>query len=302
MLKLLLKLLKLFSGTKEIPSEKIFVDVLKEYIDKKSVESCLTESAIKKNEYAYNNITLFLHSQEATKMTLTEVRAKTMESLKYWLHKNLVTCSAEHTSRHINLCKAAMRYAIRMEYIVTSSIEAVETKRDKPKDVVYLNENEIKKLAVYQFPKDVHRITADLYLFQSFTGLSYADLYRFKIIREGGMNWIVGEAGREKNGVAYHVPLFDAAQELLSKYNGQMPYLCNQTYNRNLKNIARMLNINKKLTTHTARKTFATLKDQEGWSIDSIADMMGNTPEIARKHYINHSKKRVESEFLRLAV
>lgn len=291
---------KLLRGAEDPPKQRTFITTLKEFIDKKAVEACLTENAIKKNEYVYNNISLFLHSVKSINMALEEVRSKTMEELKYWLFKNLVSCSTEHVARHINLCKAAMRYAVRMEYVLNNPIEAIEVKREKPKEVVYLNEDELKKLAVYQFKRASNQVTAHLYLFQAFTGLSYADIYNFQITEEKGVTWITGSSGREKNGKPYHVPLFETAKRILEKYNGKIPYIANQTYNRNLKDIARKLNIKKHLTTHTARKTFASLKDEEGWSIDSIADMMGNTPEIARKHYINHSKKRVEAEFIKL--
>lgn len=281
-------------------ADKEFLAVLNEYIEKSALENCLTEATVRKTERYYNNISLFLHTQKMQQISLSEIRARHLEELKYWLHKNLVSCSVSHASRHLELCKRALRYAVLMEYIEFSPLESVKTKRDPIKEIVHLEDNELKRLVRSSFQSDILNVVRDLYLFQCFTGLSYGDLWSFDLVQEGNITWITNP--RVKTEKTYCAQYTRAADDLLKKYGGTLPHIANQTYNRVLKEIALILNIPKHLTTHTARKTFATIKNREGYSLESIADMMGNTPEVARKHYIRIGRERLRNEIERLGL
>ena len=71
---------------------------------------------------------------------------------------------------------------------------------------------------------------------------------------------------RQKTGNSMEIPLLPPAQKILSKYitgnepinKPLLPMISNQRMNSYLKEIAEILGINKRLTTHTARKTFAS--------------------------------------------
>lgn len=278
--------------------KRTFLELLREFIDKSAIENCLVEATIKKAEGYYNNISIFLHTQKMHDCKIEDFKIKTAEGLKYWLHKNLPTCSVSHASRHLELCKRALKYAVVMEYIEHSSIEVIETKRDRPKEVVYLTQKEIDKMIAASFRSDIYNIVTDLYLFQCFTGLSYGDLWSYQIINEDGFTWITSR--RSKTDKTYCSEYCSFAKVINDKYNGILPRIANQTYNRIIKEVAALLNIDKHLTTHTARKTFATIKNNEGYSHEAIADMMGNTPEVARKHYINVTRERLKTEIIRL--
>ena len=55
--------------------------------------------------------------------------------------------------------------------------------------------------------------------------------------------------------------------------------------------------ISKRVTTHTARKTFATLKDTEGWTRESIAKMLGHKSiKTTERYYISETNARIEQE------
>ena len=60
------------------------------------------------------------------------------------------------------------------------------------------------------------------------------------------------------------------------------------------------IGIKKCITTHIGRKTFATLKRHEGYSIPAISDMIGNTEEVTRKHYVSPGKELIINEMVRL--
>jgi integrase len=222
-----------------------------------------------------------------------------MEDLKFWLHKNLPTCCASHSARHIEMCKRAMNYAVKMEYIINNPLYSVETKRDKTKGIVYLEPNEIKKLMIYNFTNDIYRIVADLYVYQCFTGLSYSDIYSYDIVEINGKMWLSGE--RTKNGTKNDVYIFPEAMEIFKKYDYKMPVIANQTYNRILKEVALATGIKKHLTTHTGRKTHATLLEQNGASTRSIMNQLGHKSEsTTNTYYIAKTTNRTSKEFEKL--
>lgn len=277
----------------------LFLDVFREFLDKLSVENDLNPDTTKKHQGLYNNVSLFLLSKNHTSCNLQAIKPALMEDLKLWLHTNLVTCTHTHSARHIEMCKRVLRYSVIMGYTEHSPIEPLKTKRDTLKEVIHLELPEINKMIRRAFASDMYNVVADLYLFQCFTGLSYGDLWSWEIIQDGRFKFITSK--RRKTGKTYCSEYTPQAEVILRRYTGNLPKITNQQYNRVLKEIAVLLNIRKNLTTHTARKTFATIKNNEGFTLETIADMMGNTPDVARKHYIAGSRERIKGELERLS-
>lgn len=277
-----------------------FLDVFTEFVDKVTIENDLGHATIKKHQAIYNNVSLFLLAKNLTSCNLNAITPALMEDLKLWLHSTLITCSHTHASRHIEMCKRVLRYSVLMGYSQYSLIEPLKTKRDLTKEVIHLEEHELNKMIRRSFKSDMYNVVTDLYLFQCFTGLSYGDLWSWEIIKDGRFTFITSK--RRKTGKTYCSQYTPQAEVILRRYDGNLPRITNQYYNRVLKEISALLNINKALTTHTARKTFATVKNNEGFTLETIADMMGNTPDVARKHYIKGSRERMKGELTRLAI
>ncbi len=81
-----------------------------------------------------------------------------------------------------------------------------------------------------------------------------------------------------------NVPLLPTAEKILRKYEGQfldgmlLPVLSNQKTNAYLKEIADICGIDKNLTFHLARHTFATTMTLgKGVPIESVSKMLGHT-------------------------
>lgn len=279
------------------PSDLPFSDVLKEYIKNHFKENTdFTESTRRKYDQYQNNILLFLRYKGLDQSNCMSIRISTMEQLKSWLFNNLSQCGKTHAARHIELCKRVMRYAVKNEIIPYSPIEQSEAKRDRVKEVVHLELQELIKMMFYEFANDIFELTADYYVFQSSTGLSYADVTDYEIQEIDGEEWIYGR--RHKTDRSYWVPLTLPAKILHEKYAGVFPYLSNASYNKMLKEIALILGIKKHLTTHTARKTFATLMNNAGFSRATIMDMMGiKTEKVLVDHYLYTDYKRVQKEW-----
>lgn len=279
----------------------LFMDVLREYLEKYNAENELKECTVEKNATIFENIELFFQTNNLNGLEVSDLRIKHMELLKLWLHRNLESCCLTHSARHLSMCSRALKYAVRQEYINYNVLESMELKRDKVKEVVHLEWSEYLKWAGSKFESQIYTQGRDMYLFQCSTGLSFGDLEKYTVVKDKqGREWI--SDGRNKNENAYRVPLFAPAKELHQKYKGKMNLMTNATYNRIIKEIAAQLNIEKKLTTHTARKTFATLRNEEGWSTKSISDMLGNSMRTCETHYIKSSHNRVAQELVRLNI
>ncbi|OAV73855.1 Site-specific recombinase XerD [Bacteroidales bacterium Barb7] len=141
-------------------------------------------------------------------------------------------------------------------------------------DREYLTEQELEVIMNKEFPVKRLEMVRDIFIFSSFTGLAYIDV---KNLRESNIRtsfdgnlWIIGK--RIKTGVTYRVPLQDIPQMILDKYKGTLPegvllpLISNQKMNAYLKEIGDLCGIDKTLTFHVARHSYATLTLSKGVS------------------------------------
>ena len=126
----------------------------------------------------------------------------------------------------------------------------------------------------------------DVFIFSCFTGLSYIDVKdltkkHLRVAFDGNI-WIMTK--RQKTGININVPLMDIPKKILEKYDGMLPddkalpVLSNQKLNAYLKEIADLCGIDKNLTFHLARHTFATtITLSKGIPIETVSKMLGHT-------------------------
>jgi site-specific recombinase XerD len=173
-----------------------------------------------------------------------------------------------------------------------------------------LTERELKALMDKTF--DIERLenVKDIFLFCCFTGLSYADVKKLTsnhIVSDiNHQKWI--KTTRTKTKTRSNIPLLPHAEALLEKYQGYehtnennflLPVISNQKLNAYLKEIATICRINKKLTFHLSRHTFATTVTlANGVPIESVSRMPGylslRTIPIYAKVIDNKLKKDME--------
>jgi len=149
----------------------------------------------------------------------------------------------------------------------------------------YLTQDEIERIMDKKFVSKRLEQVKDIFIFSCFSGLAYIDV---KNLRESnirtsfdGNMWIMGK--REKTGVSFNIPLLDIPKMILEKYKGilpnerVLPVLSNQKMNSYLKEIGDVSGIDKNLSFHLARHSFATLTLSKGVSIESVSKMLGHT-------------------------
>ena len=183
--------------------------------------------------------------------------------------------------------KKIVRVALSNNWIDQDPFSGIKYHTDEVK-IDFLTNDELEKIRKKDFHIDRVNQVRDVYVFCCYTGLAFIDVFNLQktdIIKKNGKYWI--EKERQKTKVLYIVPLLPPAMNIVRKYENHpltikkdrlLPVLSNQKMNCYLKEIADLCGIRKKLTTHTARHTFATtvtLGNQV--SMEVVAKMLGHT-------------------------
>lgn len=208
-------------------------------------------------------------------------------------------------NKNMQRVKQVTTYAMKCNYIkVDPFIDHSPLKVEK--ELVFLTTEELHKLESYQFAQERLAKVRDLYLFSVYTGLAYHEAFALQkkhiIMAFDKRFWI--EMKREKTGKGISVPLLPQAMKIMEKYdNGGdkeahvLPAISNQKMNSYLKEITEIVGINKKLTHHTARKTFATtILLYNDVPIEIVSKLLGHSSiAVTQKHYAKVVNKKVSA-------
>ena len=168
----------------------------------------------------------------------------------------------------------------------------------------FLNETEILTLQHAALRTKKQRMIRDLFLFSCFTGICYADLKTLAWKQFGqdthGDWWVTGN--RCKTDTQYVVKLLPAALSILERYRDGadrvfafMPHL--NTVDRSLKRIAVLCGIDKKLTFHCARHTYATtICLMNGVSLETLSKMLGHKRITTTQTYAKVTQPMIDRE------
>ena len=168
----------------------------------------------------------------------------------------------------------------------------------------FLNETEILTLQHAALRTRKQRVIRDLFLFSCFTGICYADLKTLAWKQFGqdthGDWWVTGN--RCKTDTQYVVKLLPAALSILERYRDGadrvfafMPHL--NTVDRSLKRIAVLCGIDKKLTFHVGRHTYATtICPMNGVSLETLSKMLGHKRITTTQTYAKVTQPMIDRE------
>ena len=205
-------------------------------------------------------------------------------------------CANNSAVKYIKNFKKIIRICLASGWITRDPFVNYKSKV-KPVERVYLNDEELQAISNKTFVAERMNQVRDIFIFSCFTGLAYVDvkkLRRSEIVKGGdGQMWIYTR--RQKTSTPTRVPLLPSALTLLNKYASHpacsnedkaFPVTSNQKMNAYLKEIADVCGINKDLTFHIARHTFATTVTLlNGVPIESVSKMLGHTNIKTTQHY-----------------
>ncbi len=174
-----------------------------------------------------------------------------------------------------------------------------------------LNYTELKSLINLQIENKTIDEARDCFLFQSYTGLAYAEIKGLKkqnIKSIEGENWIV--INRLKTGSESKLILLPIAEQILNKYenhlycnakNQLLPVKSNAKYNNALKRVQELANLNTRLSSHIGRHIFATtVALQFGLPIETLAKVLGHTNLRTTMIYGKILDNKIKSDFAAL--
>lgn len=243
-----------------------------------SLPDGVTLSTFKTYLYRQKNLVAFLVNTGRQNMYPDGFKASVGLELKEYLYKQL-NFSTGHVNKHLKLIKTVLKWAHYEYGTPLTNFMAMKIKTDHTPDIVYLGLDEVQKIEQHTFASTLLQKAADLFLMQCYTGMSYCDVININIdmvkIGNNGKTYLVYRRGKTK--VKGIVPLSTDAISLMNKYNYTVPKLCNQLYNRLLKEVAQVCEIDKKITSHTGRKTFATLQLNNGYTAEAVTRMLAKT-------------------------
>lgn len=154
------------------------------------------------------------------------------------------------------------------------------------KDRGFLRKEELERIMAYKAESCRMEKVKDIFVFCCFTGLDYSSVSTLTVndLVTGFDNdlWIIKD--RIKTGIKSPIKLLDVPLSIIKKYEKRrdgdriLPVMSNAKYNQYLKELASDCGIDKTVTSHTARHTFATTVTlANGVSIESVSKMLGHT-------------------------
>jgi len=226
------------------------------------------------------------HQYKLDDIALNQLKYAFITDLEHYF-RTVRKCNNNTTYKYIKNFKKVINIAIRNEWLEKDPFakykaSLVEVKRE------FLNKDELLQLQNLKLNLSRLDIVRDIFIFSCYSGLAYVDVANLMMdnIRKGidGNLWIITQ--RQKTRVPSNVPLLPQALSLIDKYKFYpakkseehiLPNLSNQKLNAYLKELADLASINKILTFHTARHTFATTVTlANGVPIESISSMLGH--------------------------
>lgn len=259
----------------------------------------LSRASLEADRVRLNLLEKWLTEQGLVQLRPQELRAARVEQFVQWLRAQ--GRKKNYAMKVAQTFKSVLKWCVRKELVDTNPMEGFDFRFDQPDAPVFLTPLELVRLWCYKFENETLRKIADLFLFQCFTGLAWADLYNFRASdhvapRPDGSLMLMLQ--RQKSGTTAMVPLLKPAIDLLAKYGGQqLPVPSNQFYNRTLKQVAYILRLDKRLTTHVGRKTAGMILLQDGVSMTIVSRVLGHrSVSITEKHYAHVMSDTISNE------
>lgn len=298
----LIKSLVLGSGMVGIPSfQQCLAMFYKTFEDSEAIGE-LAKGTLKKIKVWHNHISEFGLSYYGKDSVLENVTPYDIKAFVMWLkkEKKLSHNVTQMISAHF---KRTMNYALENEWIKRNPFmnyrRKFETKRGEA-----LTEKEVIKIENLTLITSLDRVR-DVFLFQTYTGLSYSDCKGLRpnhfLKTETGEVYIFKQ--REKSGKDQTVYLLDRALRILEKYKDDayctqyglvLPVISNHKLNLQLKAIGALAGIDKVLTTHVSRRTYATILYNAGLSELATKATMGHSDiSMTLKHYATAERETI---------
>lgn len=195
--------------------------------------------------------------------------------------------------------KAYINIAIKYELLNSNPYNFLKFAHGKSEGIKYLTKEEMDILEHAKTNNRHIEQARDVFIFQCYTGLSYSDLAKFKwedVVEQDG-NYIIKDV-RTKTEEEYYIVLLKPALRVLKRYDYNLPVVSNQKYNEYLKVAALSAGIDKPITSHWARHSYAVMALSLGAKMQNVARMLGHaSTKITESVYAKVLAKDLQKDF-----
>lgn len=227
-------------------------------------------------------------------LKVQDIDTRFVENFDAFLRERSVMSDAGLFNRHKNL-KTFILYCIKKKMLENNPYEEFKMPKCKEK-FGHITEEELKSIRNLDLTNHNNceglKITIDMFLFSCNTGLRYSDARNLKWSNVINMQYLSLET--IKNNKTALIPLSRQAKLTLMKYKKYktefvFPERSNACLNRKLKEVAKMCEINKVVTYHMSRHTFATILANNNVNPFHIAQLMTHSSMKQTMTYVNSS-------------
>lgn len=276
---------------------------------KKLVGLSKADPTYRKYERMYRRVVEFMKKKyNITDIPLREIKLSFITDLEFFLRTEY-SYSQNTVYKCMKFFKQVINKGIRAGLIFVDPFNGYKISTERV-DRGFLTEDELTKMMSKEFGSKRLEQVRDIFIFACFTGLAYIDLANLRVYNIqkmfDGRLWIVTH--RQKTNTKVTVPLLPPALKILKKYEGKyldgqlLPIITNQKLNCYLKEIADLCEINKNLTFHLARHTFATTMTLgKGVPIESVSKMLGHTNIQTTQIYARITNEKISHDMENLA-
>lgn len=254
-----------------------------------------TKSTVTKFDTSINRLKEYIRScYHRDDIMLAELDGQFIRDFDFWL-KTEKHCQNNSALKHLKNLKKVVRIALANDWIKKDPFYGIHFKQEEV-NVEFLSREELDILMNKEFAIQRLEQVRDIFVFCCFTALAFVDvqqLSREHLTKDNnGALWI--RKARQKTNQMCNIPVLSIPQRILRKYEDNaecikkgvlLPVISNQRMNAYLKEIADLCGITKRLTTHVARHTAATVVFlANDVSMENVSKILGHSNILSLIH------------------
>ena len=255
-----------------------------------------TEATVDKFDTSLSHLQEYMrHQYGKDDLLLSELNGPFVTNFDFYL-KTVRRCQNNSAIKHLKSLKKVVRIALANDWLKKDPFVGIQFKHEE-KNIEFLTQEELETMMNKELALPRLELVRDTFVFCAFTALAFVDvknLTREHLMRDNnGALWI--RKPRQKTGNMSNIPVLSVTQRLIDKYADYpecvrkdvlLPVMSNQKMNAYLKELADLCGITKKLTTHTARHTAATVVFlANNVSMENVAKILGHSNTKMTQHY-----------------
>ncbi|PVW12165.1 tyrosine-type recombinase/integrase [Marixanthomonas spongiae] len=249
--------------------------IISRKLKKASFLDYFNELAEKKNpntKSTWNNALKHIIEFHGPKLKFEDVTERWLEKFSQYLQSNLSQNSAR---TYFQKVRTALNQAVKHKIILNNPTRFIDSPKKEEKEMVFLKKEEVQEIIQTDF---FDNEVKNAFLFGCYTGLRFSDIksLQWKHLKDNSIRL----TQTKTKGVVY-IPLNENANKILSNQDVNRDNVFelsnfNSSVNRTLRKLIKKTTINKDVSFHSSRHTFATLLISSGVNVYTVSKLLGH--------------------------